>query len=165
MGETTRAGGGKVSRTACAPVLIRGGIDERTGESLPASAVAVRTGWCAAIVQEMTGRLLEEHWNAADVTALASGTGPDGRPLPTMAWMALRRLGWTAEAPDGITVNDRVRRMAQEQAGRTLRAAAWRVGLTNAVLATWPDCSPGKRTAQEWDAVRAAVPGGDEPAI
>jgi IS605 OrfB family transposase len=50
--------------------------------------------------------------------------------------------------------------MAQEQAGRILRSAGWRAALTTAVLATWP-AQPGKRTPEEWVAVRAAVPGGD----
>jgi hypothetical protein len=144
---------------ACAPVLIRGGTDERTGEVLTAAAVAERVGWCAAIVQGMTARLLEEHWNPADVAVLASGAGPDGQPLPKMAWMTLRRLGWDAGVPDGIVVNDRVRRIAQEQAGRVLRAADWRAAVTAGILRTWP-ADPAKRVPGEWDAARAAIPGG-----
>ncbi|MFI7703856.1 LysR family transcriptional regulator substrate-binding protein [Nonomuraea sp. NPDC049480] len=35
-----------------------------------------------------------------------------GRRLPAQAGMALRRLGWTATAPAGVTVNDRIARMA-----------------------------------------------------
>src|SRR5271170_2409733 len=73
--------------------------------------------------------------------------------------MALRRLGWAARAPEGITVNDRIVRMAQEQAGRTLRSAGWRAELTNAVLTTWP-VDPLKRTKAEWEAVRGAMTGG-----
>jgi hypothetical protein len=74
--------------------------------------------------------------------------------------MAARRLGWDAVRPAGITVNDRVMRMAQEQAGRLLRSAAWRAALTGAIVTTWP-ADPGKRTPEEWDAVRAAAPGGE----
>ena len=37
--------------------------------------------------------------------------------------------------------------------------ALWRDALTTAVTTTWP-AHPAKRTRQEWDAVRAAVPGG-----
>ncbi|WP_258572674.1 zinc ribbon domain-containing protein [Streptomyces sp. KM273126] len=73
--------------------------------------------------------------------------------------MALRRLGWTAGPAAGVMVNDRIVRMAQEQAGRALRSACWRAGLTSAVLETWP-CDPGKRTPKEWDQVREAAPGG-----
>ncbi|TYC08450.1 transposase, partial [Micromonospora sp. MP36] len=50
--------------------------------------------------------------------------------------------------------------MAQEQAGRVLRSARWRAGLTSGVLATWP-ADPRKRTAGEWEQVRRAVPGGE----
>ncbi|MBT2440854.1 transposase [Streptomyces sp. ISL-36] len=49
--------------------------------------------------------------------------------------------------------------MAQEQAGRQLRSAGWRAGLTAGVLATWP-ADPAKRTTKEWDEVRDAAPGG-----
>ncbi len=89
-----------------------------------------------------------------------AGVDPAGRPLPPSAWMALRRLGWAARSPEGITVNDRIVRMAQEQAGRTLRSARWRAELTNAVLATWP-VQPLNRTKQEWETVRGAIPGGE----
>ena len=74
--------------------------------------------------------------------------------------MAVRRLGWPAAAPDGVRVNDRVTRMAQELAGRLLRSALWQDALATAVTATWPAC-PGKRNPEEWDAVRAAVSGGE----
>jgi IS605 OrfB family transposase len=154
------AGAGKAARTASARVLIRGGADEKTGEALTAAMVTERVSWCASIVSGMTARLVAGRWNAADVAALASGAGPDGRPLPSRAWMALRRLAWDTAPPEGITVNDRVARMAQEQAGRLLRSAAWRAGLTAAVVAAWP-ADPGRRTAAEWDAVRAAIPGGE----
>jgi hypothetical protein len=151
---------GETARTACARVLVRGGIDEKPGEVLSAAVVAERAGWCAGLVQGMAARLLAACWNRADVDALAAGTDAAGRPLPAAAWMALRRLGWAAGAPDGVTVNDRIARMAQEQAGRVLRSASWRAGLTAAMLATWP-AQPLKRTPAEWDAVRGAVPGGE----
>jgi IS605 OrfB family transposase len=150
---------GTAARTACARALIRGGIDERTGEVVTARLLAARVGWCAALVSGMAGGLLASHWNARDVGALAGGVDAAGRPLPAAAWMALRRLGWAAKAPEGITVNDRIVRMAQEQAGRTLRSARWRKELTSAVLATWP-ADPQKRTKDEWEAVRGAMTGG-----
>jgi hypothetical protein len=146
--------------TASARVLVRGGVDEETSEALTAAGVAERVGWCAALVRGMAGRLLGEHWNAADVGALAAGRDAAGRPLPPRAWMAARRLGWPSRAPDGVTVNDRVHRMAQEQAGRLLRSAAWRDALTAAIVKNWP-ADPGKRTPEEWGAVHAAVPGGE----
>jgi hypothetical protein len=106
----------------------------------------------------MAAGVLREHWNARDMTVLASGRDLVGRPLPAAAWMAARRLGWLA-ALDGVTVNDRVARMAQELAGPILRSACWRAALITGVLAAWPE-RPDKRTSQEWEAVRAEIPGG-----
>ena len=151
---------GGAARTACARVLVRGGTDEKTGEALSAAAVAERVSWCAALVQGMAARLSAGHWHPADLESLASGRDAAGKPLPAMGWMALRRLGWGTAPPEGVTVNDRVVRMAQEQAGRVLRSACWRDGLTRAVAGTWP-ADPARRTPEEWDAVRAAVPGGE----
>ncbi|MFD8086136.1 zinc ribbon domain-containing protein [Kitasatospora sp. NPDC059722] len=148
---------GETSRTACARIMIRTGVEEKTGEIIPVPALAERIGWCLELVSRMAGRLVAEHWNTPDVHILASGEDAGGRKLPPNAWMALRRLGWTVAAP--AKVNDRIVRMAQEQAGRSLRAVAWRAGLVSGVLATWPG-DPAGRTAAEWDAVRSAVPGG-----
>jgi hypothetical protein len=140
-------------------VLVRGGIDEKTGEALTTAAVAERVAWCAALVQGMAARLVAVHWNLGGLEPLASGRDAAGRPLPAMAWMALRRLGWDAVPPGGVKVNDRIIRMAQELAGRTLRSACWRDALTRAVVAAWP-ADPARRTPGEWGAVRAGVPGG-----
>ncbi|WP_371572165.1 zinc ribbon domain-containing protein [Streptomyces sp. NBC_01314] len=152
--------GGEIARTACARGLLRTGVEEKTGELLSAAVLAERVGWAADLVSGMVAALLAEHWNAADVDVLAAGEDAAGRPLPSNAWMALRRLGWTAGPAGGIRVNDRIVRIAQEAAGRTLRAAKWRADLTAGVLATWP-ADPARRTPKEWDRVRAAVPGGE----
>ncbi|MCW3816195.1 hypothetical protein ONA91_17260 [Micromonospora sp. DR5-3] len=135
-------------------------MDEESGEVLSQAVLAQRVGWCADLVAGMVSGLLVERWNSGDVEVLASGQDAGGRKLPSNAWMALRRLGWTVTAPVGVRVNDRVVRMAQEQAGRVLRSAWWRAGLTAGVLATWP-ADPRQRTAQEWEQVRKAVPGGE----
>ncbi|MCO6008674.1 transposase [Actinoallomurus purpureus] len=150
---------GQVARTATARVLLRGGADEKTGEVLSARTVAERVGWAADLVAGMAAGLLAEHWNARDVAGLAAGVDGAGRVLPSNAWMALRRLGWDVTVPEGVKVNDRIVRMAQEQAGRILRGARHRAELTGGVLQTWP-ADPDKRTAVEWDAVRGAVPDG-----
>ncbi|MFD8632954.1 zinc ribbon domain-containing protein [Streptomyces sp. NPDC059533] len=134
-------------------------MDEETGELLTVSVLAERVDWAAVLAAGMAADLLAAHWNAADVGVLASGEDPGGRKLPPNAYTALRRLGWTIAPPPGIRVNDRIVRMAQEQAGRALRSAQWRADLTAGILATWP-ADPAKRTGQEWDTVRAAVPGG-----
>ncbi|MEU5726461.1 hypothetical protein ABZ783_32245, partial [Micromonospora sp. NPDC047738] len=108
----------------------------------------------------MVAALVGEHWNRVDVEVLAAGVDAGGRRLPSHAWMAVRRLGWTVAPPRGVRVNDRVVRMAQEQAGRALRSAAWRADVTAGVLAVWP-ADPRKRTPAEWDQVRASIPGGE----
>ncbi|MDH6221693.1 hypothetical protein [Streptomyces pseudovenezuelae] len=74
--------------------------------------------------------------------------------------MALRRLGWTTAPDEGVKVNDRIVRMAQEQAGRALRSVKWRAGVVDGVLAAWP-ADPNKRTPKEWEQVRAAILGGE----
>ncbi|MEU0808153.1 zinc ribbon domain-containing protein [Streptomyces sp. NPDC005970] len=132
---------------------------EKTGEVLPAAVLAERVDWAAGLVSGMAASLLDTHWNAADVDQLASGVDAGGRPLPSNAWMALRRLGWNAAPPASVKVNDRIVRMAQEQAGRTLRSAKWRADLTVGVIGTWP-AEAGRRTPDEWDAVREAIPDG-----
>ncbi|MBZ9643589.1 transposase, partial [Streptomyces sp. PSKA30] len=159
MSRKLPLGDGETGRTACARGLLRAGVVEKTGEVLSAAGLAQRVGWAADLVSGMTAELLAAHWNAADAGVLASGEDAGGRRLPSNAWMALRRLGWTAAPAGGVTVNDRIVRMAQEQAGRALRSAGWRAELTSAVLQTWP-CDPGRRTPEEWDRVREAVPGG-----
>ena len=162
MGGAGRAlqGGGYAAWTACARVLVRGGADEKSGDPLSAAVLAERAGWCAALVQGMAAELTAAHWDAGSLAALAAGVDAAGRPLPARAWMAMRRLGWATAPPDGVMVNDRVIRMAQEQAGRALRSACWRDALTRGITGTWP-ADPAKRTPAEWDDVRAAVPGGE----
>jgi hypothetical protein len=107
--------------------------------------VAQRVRWCTDLVAGMVTEVLVAHWNAPDVARLASGVDAGDQPLPSHAWMALRRLGWNAQPADGIKVNDRVVRMAQEQAGRTLRSAQWRADLVAGLLKTWP-ADPQRRT-------------------
>src|SRR5262245_6649253 len=108
----------------------------------------------------MVSVVLAERWNSRDVKVLASGVDEAGRNLPSNAWMALRRLGWSAAPLEGVKVNDRIVRMAQEQAGRALRSVKWRADVVLGVLATWP-ADPSKRTPREWDQVRAAICGGE----
>ncbi|MFE2585911.1 transposase, partial [Streptomyces sp. NPDC059378] len=151
---------GETSRTACARTLVHAGVDEKTGEVLTAAVLAERVGWCTGLAAGMTASLLGEHWNTADVNTLAAGVDAQGRKLPSSAWMALRRLGWTTAAPEGVKVNDRIVRAVQEQAGRALRSVKWRADVVAAILATWP-VDPKKRTEGEWEAVRAAIPGGE----
>ncbi|GAA4628975.1 hypothetical protein GCM10023196_047670 [Actinoallomurus vinaceus] len=159
MSRKLRLAAGQVARTATAHALLRGGVDEKTGEALTARVVAERVGWATGLVAGMTASLLAGHWNADDVAVLATGMDGAGRVLPSNAWMALRRLGWGVTVPGGVKVNDRIMRMAQEQAGRILRGAQHRAEMVAGILATWP-ADPAKRTLAEWDAVREAIPDG-----
>ncbi|MGW5669671.1 hypothetical protein, partial [Micromonospora sp. NPDC003776] len=90
---------GEVSRTGCVRVFVRGGVDEKTGVVLSQVVLAERVGWCADLVAGMVCGLLAQRWNAADVQVLACGVDAGGRRLPSNAWMALRRLGWTVTVP------------------------------------------------------------------
>ncbi|WP_326759028.1 hypothetical protein OHB35_14645 [Streptomyces phaeochromogenes] len=148
---------GESARTACARGLLRMGVEEKTGELLPAAALAERVGWAADLVSGMAAALLAGHWNTADVDVLAAGEDAGGRPLPSNAWMALRRLGWTVGPAEGIRVNDRIVRIAQETAGRTLRAAKWRADLTAGVLATWP-ADPATDSTPRAQATQGTLP-------
>lgn len=159
MSRKLSLGEGEAARTAGARALLRTGVVEKTGEVLSASVLADRVAWAADLVSDMTAALLAAHWNASDVDLLASGVDATGRGLPSKAWMALRRLGWSAAPPEGVRVNDRIVRMAQEQAGRQLRSAKWRADLIAGIITAWPT-DPGRRTPAEWDAVREVVPDG-----
>jgi hypothetical protein len=128
---------------------------------VPVSGVllAERVGWLAGLVGQMANRVIGERWSDADLAVLAGGVGADGRELPSKGWMALRRLGWVARPPVGVVVSDRVRRIAEEEAARALRAAAHRRAVVAALLATWP-ADPTARTSGEWSALRAVLPDG-----
>ncbi|MGW5669935.1 hypothetical protein, partial [Micromonospora sp. NPDC003776] len=159
MSRTVSLVEGEASRTACVRAFVRAGVDEKSSEVLSQAVLAERVGWCADLVAGMVSGLLAQRWNAADVRVLACGVDAGGRRLPSNAWMALRRLGWTVTVREGVRVNDRIVRMVQEQAGRALRSVTWRADLTAGILATWP-ADPRKRTPQEWEQVREAIPGG-----
>ncbi|MFD7276630.1 zinc ribbon domain-containing protein [Streptomyces sp. NPDC059862] len=157
-------GAGEAERVACASAAAFRGLDTVSGEALGAAALGERVGWLTALVEAMTASVTTAHWTRADVAQLASGIAPSGERLPSNAWMALRTLGWTAAVPEGLYVPDRVRRVAEEQAGRALRSAEWRTALVDAVLSTWPTGpDPLKRTEAEWAALRAACP--DQAAV
>ncbi|MCJ0874212.1 transposase [Streptomyces sp. AP-93] len=128
---------------------------------LNTAALGERVGWLTTLVESMAAGVIGGHWSRTELTQLASGVGPSGERLPSNAWMALRTLGWTATVPEGLYVPDRVRRVAEEQAGRVLRSAEWRAAILDAVLTTWPaGADPMKRSEEEWAALRAACPQG-----
>lgn len=155
-------GAGETARVACASASAFRGLDTVSGEVLNAGVLAERVGWLTSLVESMAAEVIAEHWRRADLDLLASGKALSGEKLPSNAWMALRTLGWSATAPDGVYVSDRVRRIAEEQAGRVLRSTHWRAELVQSILTSWPQANPDpmRRTPEEWEMLRAACPEG-----
>ncbi|MCJ0873947.1 transposase [Streptomyces sp. AP-93] len=154
-------GEGETGRVACAPAMAFRGLDTISGEVLNTAALGERVGWLTGLVESMAAGVIGGHWSRSELILLSSGIAPSGERLPSNAWMALRTLGWTATVPEGLYAPDRVRRVAEEQAGRVLRSAQWRAELVDAVLTTWPaGADPMKRTEEEWAALRDTCPQG-----
>ena len=134
---------------------------EKTGEVVAQELLVRRVAWLADLAGDLTARLVAARWNAADLDALGSGVGLDGRVLPSKGWMALRRLGWGVSPPAGVHVCDRVLRCAQEQAARLLRLALHRRRLVAAIVATWPQDRGRAYRRRMGGAARAAAGRGD----
>src|SRR5574341_2535824 len=147
------------SLTATATFTAYRAVVETTGEQISGRVLAQRVGWLAALVADLADPIVADRWHDADLGVLAVGVGPDGRVLPASGWMTMRRLGWATTSPGNLHVSDRVRRVAEEAAARTLRLALHRRGTIRALLAIWPK-DPRKRTDQEWAALREVLPAG-----
>jgi hypothetical protein len=147
------------SLTATATCTAFRAVVETTGELVPARLLAERVGLLAALTQELATAVMAARWTDADLAALEVGVGPDGRALPVKGWMALRRLGWAAAAPEGVYVSDRVRRAAEELAARALRSAVHDRAVVQAILAAWPT-DGARRTEAQWAALRGRLPHG-----
>ena len=152
-----RGGATSVALIATASCAAFSGQDELSSDVLGRAALVERVGWLAGIVAEVTRKLVQEHFDDADIKRLGEGVGPDGRHLPARGYAALRRLGWTATCD--VHCSDRVRRMGEEAAARLLRQAEHRRQLVAGILATWPR-DPKQRTRQEWEALEKALPEG-----
>ncbi|MEU4225725.1 transposase [Nonomuraea sp. NPDC026600] len=146
-----------LTATACCTAYAA--VVEATGEVVAQGLLVRRVVWLASLARDLTARLVAARWNAADLDALASGVGLDGRVLPSKGWMAVRRLGWGVGPPAGVHVCDRVVRCAEEQAARLLRLALHRRRLVAAIVTTWPQ-NTSARTGAEWEALRALLPDG-----
>ena len=138
-------------------------VDEATGEVINARVLGKRVEFLAALTQAMSTSVVAAHWNDGDLGRLGDGVGPDGRTLPSKGWMALRRLGWGADMPDGVYVPDRVRRAAEEAAARALRSAVHRHQVLKAILAARP-ADPRRPTDAERAALRQRLPQGSSNA-
>jgi hypothetical protein len=87
---------GRVARTVTARVLLRGGVDEKSGEALTARVVAERVGRCADLVVGMVAGILAT-WPAdpdkrtqAEWDAVREAI-PDGRARPSSVIKARTR--------------------------------------------------------------------------
>ncbi|WP_433509111.1 zinc ribbon domain-containing protein [Nonomuraea sp. CA-143628] len=145
--------------TATATCTAHAATVEATGEVVAQPLLAQRVAWLSGLAGDLTACIVAARWSAADLDALASGRGLDGRVLPSKGWMAVRRLGWGVGPAAGVHVCDRVLRCAQEQAARLLRLAVHRRVVVAAIVASWPR-DPGVRTDAEWVALRAVLPDG-----
>ena len=114
--------------------------DPGTGTPVELPAVLERLGWLCTIAGELARPIMAAHGNPADVRLFVSGKIPGGGRRARKAYKALEQLGWAAPpaAPGGLFVPSRVRRMASEHAGRTLRSSAVQLELTEAMLRCWP---------------------------
>ncbi len=139
------------------------GTDLSTGELLTAARVAERAGYAIALTRELGTTMLAEHYSPGDLAALGAGLGLDGKPLPSNAYVAGRRLGWACPRLPGVYFSDRFRRTIEEQVVRRLRQSVWADKVIKGLLATWPEV-PSKRTDKEWDALWGAVPEGTDKA-
>ena len=135
------------------------GREADTGELIATSELIQRVSWLADLVTAMADNLLSQHWSETSLTILASGVDLEGKPLPSKAYTALRRLGWVSSSLDGAYVSDRIRRMAEELVGRALRLSLHRKAILDGIIATWP-ADPKRRTAQEWEALWEMLPAG-----
>ncbi|MFI9848742.1 transposase, partial [Nonomuraea sp. NPDC051941] len=119
--------------TATATCATHAATVEKTGEVVSQPLLAQRVAWLTGLARELSAGIVAARWNTADLDALASGVGLDGRALPPKGWMAVRRLGWGMTLASGVYVCDRVVRCVQEQAARALRLALHRRRLVAAI--------------------------------
>jgi IS605 OrfB family transposase len=110
-----------------APIRIFGALDEDGGRVNEKILVA-RAEHLLDLVAEMAKVALAEHWNATDAQTFSDPT------LPAFAYKAWAKVfGWQP-TPSGLHAPSRVVWLALEVAGRTLRSAAHRRQIVNALI-------------------------------
>jgi hypothetical protein len=89
--------------------------------------VAERLAWLAKLVGAAAETRIAEAWEGQTVSTISDQRGH--------AYVAMERAyGKPAWPPGGLHASDRVRRMAEELAGLTLRSSARQIGILEAVL-------------------------------
>jgi hypothetical protein len=126
-------------------------------QAVLAAVVSERLVWLAQMVRAEARSRVAEVWAAQAVSAI-------GDSHASHAWVALDEVyGRRSWPPDHLHASDRVRRMANEVAGRTLRSAARQIGLLEAVLpailpqAVFISLDPKSRTPLPWPADTAGT--------
>ena len=137
-----RRAGNLTVRMVRSPV---GAASLRNGEIIPVQVMTERLRWLAQIVRVAAETRIAEVWKDQTVSAIESQHGH--------AYVAMERAyGKPAWPLEGLHASDRVRRMAEELAGRILRSAARQIGILEAVLpallpiAAWEKLSPDEQT-------------------
>ena len=140
--SAARRSGSLATRTVRVP--IPDGVLDTTGEAVPAEVLAQRFRWLDGIVAPEIRRRIAEVWAAKAVTAILESKGH--------AYVAMGRVyGDLPWPPDGIHASDRVRRMAEEGAGRALRSSSRQLSIIDAILphmspiAVWENLSAADR--------------------
>lgn len=99
-------------------------------EVIPLEVVSERLLWLAQIVRSEARHRVVEVW-------MAQGVNEINESKASHAWVAFDEVyGRDSWPPEGIHASDRVRRIANEVAGRALRSAYRQISLIEAVLPT-----------------------------
>jgi hypothetical protein len=117
------------------------------GTAVSAEILAERLGYLAQMVKRQARSRIFEVWAAGGVSAISDSA-------KSHAYVAMEEIyGSILWPPSDLHASDRVRRMAEELAGRTLRSAARQIGLLEAVLpvvlpsATWQALTDAQRSS------------------
>ena len=103
-----------------------------TGEVVEIAALRERSTWLSELIRLTAQARINEVWANKAVADIAA----DG--LPSHAYVAMTRCyGAPAWPPAGVYASSRAQRMSDELAGRTLRSAARRISILEALILPW----------------------------
>src|ERR1035437_1239752 len=103
-----------------------------TDKEVPKETFRERVAWLATIVNKAAQAKIDEVWSAKRVAEVTA------RGVPSHAYVAVEHCyGRTVWPPVGVHASSRVRRTADELAGRTLRSAARRLSILEALIPVW----------------------------
>src|ERR1017187_1383283 len=95
-----------------------------SGEVIEPVVLRQRATWLNTLVVSEAQKRINEAWEHGSVQRMISAK------MPSHAWVAMEKAyGKPVWPPEGVHASDRVRRIAEELAGRTLRSAARRLGI------------------------------------